>query len=67
MTREPNLIGLFIAPPTRAGIEYMVTGGLAAIVYGQPRLTLDIDLRRWIARMQLDAERTKAISHHEPD
>ncbi len=67
MTREPNLIGLFIAPLNRAGIEYMVTGGLAAIVYGQPRLTLDIDLRRWIARMQLDAEWTKAISHHEPD
>ena len=44
MTREPSLIGLFITPLNRAGIEYMVTGGLAAIVYGQPRLTLDIDL-----------------------
>jgi hypothetical protein len=40
----PSLIGLFIVPLNRAGIEYMVTGGLAAVVYGHPRLTLDVDL-----------------------
>jgi hypothetical protein len=39
-----SLIGLFVVPLERAGIEYMVTGGLAAIVYGHPRLTLDVDL-----------------------
>lgn len=44
MTRAPSLIGLFVAPLNRAGIEYMVTGGLAAVVYGHPRLTLDVDL-----------------------
>lgn len=44
MTQAPSLIGLFIAPLNRAGIEYMVTGGLAAVVYGHPRLTLDVDL-----------------------
>ncbi len=44
MTEAPSLVGLFITPLNRAGIEYMVTGGLAAIVYGHPRLTLDIDL-----------------------
>ena len=44
MTQAPSLVGLFVAPINRAGIEYMVTGGLAAIVYGHPRLTLDIDL-----------------------
>ncbi len=44
MTPAPSLIGLFVAPINRAGIEYMVTGGLAAVVYGHPRLTLDIDL-----------------------
>ena len=44
MTQAPSLIGLFVAPLNRAGIEYMVTGGLAAVVYGHPRLTLDVDL-----------------------
>lgn len=44
MTPAPDLVGLFVAPLNRAGIEYMVTGGLAAVVYGHPRLTLDVDL-----------------------
>lgn len=44
MTPAPSLIGLFVAPLNRAGLEYMVTGGLAAVVYGHPRLTLDVDL-----------------------
>jgi len=44
VTQAPSLVGLFIAPLNRAGIEYMVTGGLAAVVYGHPRLTLDVDL-----------------------
>lgn len=44
MTPTPSLIGLFVAPLNRAGIEYMVTGGLAAVVYGHPRMTLDVDV-----------------------
>lgn len=44
MTPVPSLIRLFVAPLNRAGLEYMVTGGLAAVVYGHPRLTLDLDL-----------------------
>lgn len=44
MTRAPSLVRLFVAPLNRAGIEYMVTGGLAAVLYGHPRLTLDVDL-----------------------
>jgi hypothetical protein len=44
VTQAPSLVGLFIAPINRVGIEYMVTGGLAAVVYGHPRLTLDVDL-----------------------
>lgn len=44
MTPAPSLVGLFVAPLNRAGVEYAVTGGLAAIVYGHPRLTLDVDL-----------------------
>ena len=44
MTQAPSLVALFVAPLNRVGIEYMVTGGLAAVVYGHPRLTLDVDL-----------------------
>lgn len=44
MTPAPSLISLFVGPLNRAGIEYLVTGGLAAVAYGHPRLTLDVDL-----------------------
>ncbi|HEX4936431.1 MAG TPA: hypothetical protein VFV33_24790 [Gemmatimonadaceae bacterium] len=44
MTRAPSLVSLFVAPLNRAGIEYMVTGGVASVIYGHPRLTLDVDL-----------------------
>lgn len=41
---NPELIMDFIAPLERAGIEYMVTGSVASIIYGEPRLTHDVDL-----------------------
>lgn len=41
---EPDLIDLFIEPFNRTGIEYMVSGAVAAILYGEPRLTNDIDV-----------------------
>jgi len=41
-TTEP--LWLFIDPLNTAGIPYMVTGATAAIVYGAPRLTNDLDL-----------------------
>jgi hypothetical protein len=44
LSQAPSLVGLFVAPLNRSGIEYMVTGGLASVVYGHPRLTLDVDL-----------------------
>ncbi len=44
MTPAPDLVTLCIAPLNGAGIDYIVTGGLAAVVYGHPRLTLDVDL-----------------------
>ncbi len=54
MAPAPSLVGLFIAPLNRAGIEYMATGGLAAVVYGHPRLTLDVDLVIRLARHEVD-------------
>lgn len=41
---EPTLITLFVAPLNRLDIPYMVTGAVAASLYGEPRLTRDIDL-----------------------
>ena len=44
MPQPDDLISLFVSPLNRSGIRYMVTGAVAAIVYGEPRLTHDIDV-----------------------
>ncbi|MGH7657074.1 MAG: hypothetical protein ACREL6_02490 [Gemmatimonadales bacterium] len=41
---EPELYRLLLRPIHETGIEYMVTGAVAGIVYGEPRLTNDVDL-----------------------
>lgn len=41
---DPGLIALFVRPLNQLRIPYMVTGGVASVVYGEPRLTRDIDL-----------------------
>jgi hypothetical protein len=41
---DSDFISLFIIPLNRIGIEYMVTGSVAAMLYGEPRMTHDIDL-----------------------
>ncbi len=41
---ETDLIGLFAIPLEEAGLPYMVTGATAAIVYGQPRTTNDLNV-----------------------
>jgi hypothetical protein len=41
---EANLISIFIKPLNQANIKYMVTGSVASILYGEPRMTHDIDL-----------------------
>ena len=41
---EPNLFLVFLKPLNRAKIKYMVTGSVAGVIYGEPRLTHDIDL-----------------------
>lgn len=40
----PDPLALFLKPLERLGIPYCVTGSVAASVYGEPRLTADIDL-----------------------
>ncbi len=41
---EPDLIELFVARLNAIGAHYLVTGSVAATLYGEPRATHDIDL-----------------------
>lgn len=41
---EPNLFQIFVGRLNRLDIRYMVTGAVACIIYGEPRITHDIDL-----------------------
>jgi hypothetical protein len=52
---DPSLIALFVRPLNQLRIPYLVTGGVASVVYGEPRLTRDIDLV--IALQPRDARR----------
>jgi len=49
--QERNLFLLFIEPLNKLDIPYMVTGAVAAIIYGEPRMTHDLDVV-----LQLEAE-----------
>lgn len=41
---EPDLFMIFLKPLSRSNIPYMVTGSVASMIYGEPRVTHDIDL-----------------------
>lgn len=41
---EPNLFRIFVSRLNKLSIPYMITGAVASIIYGEPRLTNDIDL-----------------------
>jgi hypothetical protein len=53
--QEVNLFGIFVDVLNNNGIQYFVTGSVAAIVYGEPRLTHDIDLVVHIDEQHLDS------------
>jgi hypothetical protein len=40
----PEPLAVFIEPLERLGLPYCITGSVAASVYGEPRLTADIDI-----------------------
>ena len=40
----PSPLAPFLEPLERLGLPYCVTGSVAASVYGEPRLTADIDI-----------------------
>ncbi|HID30700.1 MAG TPA: hypothetical protein EYP19_11945 [Desulfobacterales bacterium] len=41
---EPSLTGIFLSRLNKLGFPYVVTGAVASIIYGEPRLTHDLDL-----------------------
>jgi hypothetical protein len=40
----PDIHGLLLAPLHSTGLAYMVTGAVATIAYGEPRMTNDVDV-----------------------
>lgn len=51
----PDLIELFARPLQRSGARYLVAGSLGAMLYSEPRLTLDIDLAVALSDIELQA------------
>ncbi|MGA2748865.1 MAG: hypothetical protein ABSG59_08830 [Verrucomicrobiota bacterium] len=41
---EPDLIELFAQPLNQSAIRYLISSSVAAMLYGEPRVTHDIDL-----------------------
>jgi hypothetical protein len=39
-----DLLSVFLSPLEKSGIPYFVTGSIASIFYGEPRLTHDVDI-----------------------
>ena len=44
MDQPYEMWAVFIRPLNRLGLPYMVTGSAASMAYGEPRLTLDVDI-----------------------
>lgn len=42
--QPPELFAVFLGPLEALGVPYFVTGSVASLVYGEPRLTHDVDL-----------------------
>ena len=51
----PDLFAVFLERLEQAGVRYVVTGSVAVIAYGDPRMTHDIDLVVELQRSQISA------------
>ena len=61
---ERDLYTGILKPLAATGVPYMVTGGLAAIIYGDPRLTNDVDI---VARLAHDDAARLIAAFPSPD
>ncbi|MDJ0835305.1 MAG: hypothetical protein QNK37_02250 [Acidobacteriota bacterium] len=52
---EPNLFQVFTDRLNSLGLDYMTTGSVAAMIYGEPRMTFNIDLVLRLKMSNLDA------------
>lgn len=57
MVTAPDLIGPFVQPLEAVGVSYMITGGVASVIYGDPRFTRDVDIV-----MELDGGEIAALA-----
>jgi len=46
--QAPDLARIFIPVFEATGFPYLITGGVGSIIYGEPRLTNDIDIVLWL-------------------
>ena len=60
--QSPDEISLFAGKLNQLGVPYMVTGATAAIVYGQPRVTNDLDVV-----LALDAAAVQRLADYFPE
>ena len=58
---EANLFLMFTQRLNTLGVRYMVSGSVAVIIYGEPRLTHDVDLI-----VVLDREHIAGFTRHFP-
>ena len=64
---DASLVALFVRPLNTLRIPYLVTGAVAAVVYGEPRLTRDRPEReRWMARLGAASEWQQTQDFREP-
>jgi len=61
---EVDPVVIFVSRLNQLGVRYMVTGSVASIAYGEPRLTHDIDIVVEMDRVQAGV---LALSFLEPD
>lgn len=51
---ETDLLSLFTRPLEAVGSPYFVTGSMAGMIYGEPRLTMDVDLVLVLSKSNID-------------
>lgn len=52
--RPPDLLRLFVRPLHEAGWRYLITGSVGSTLYGEARLTMDVDLAVAVSEEQVE-------------